>query len=205
MRAQSLPMSNIVLSESDKLGFIGELASDLNNFILVAKLTKLIVHRAQAGKPVPSFSIRIDIRTREEHELLNGENLGLFFVPAVKCAMIESRRALKFFGITEDRETGTLKAMIKKQYPTDIDITDFGLPLVKPTELLDVASKYKDAEKNLITTIRFTDKRFAHFTNFKDDLYMSTLQIVPLIIYQAYETFLFRPLRYPMPNDFIAG
>jgi hypothetical protein len=95
------------------------------------------------------------------------DNNRFFINPIIESGLIYSRVLLAFLGIGRDRKTGELRQTTKPKDPSDICLSDFGLPLVAVSEAVSGFSYASPLEVGAAFrhVIETANKTVAHLTS----------------------------------------
>jgi len=99
--------------------------------------------------------------------LILDESNRYFINPIIESGLIYCRVLLEFLGVSRDGKSGSLKQTSKPKKSGDICITDFGLPVVTPSEAVSgfAYASPREIELALQHVIETANKIVAHLTS----------------------------------------
>jgi hypothetical protein len=153
-----------LLNESEQEHiFRSKISLSLDNFSLAWRVAELLIEYAEAGLQPPRATVRL-LGTGRSVEI-PGRNCGFFTTPVIQMAILDSRRALDFFGVTRDSKLDSLKSITRRQ-DDDLGIEHFGLALISPQRLVETISRVVTTppEPLLVAIHRWSNKQLAHFS-----------------------------------------
>jgi hypothetical protein len=191
-------MSRLLSASEQEDIFRSKIGLSLDNFSLAWRVAELLIEYHEAGLPAPRATVRLLGAGRSVE--MPGQNCGFFTTPVIQMAILDSRRALDFFGITRDSKSDTLKSITKRQ-DDDLGIEQFGLPLVSPQRLVETITKVvtTPAEPLLVAVHRWSNKQLAHFTLSDASVTLEAIRDVSKAMIEAYLVFLFDALGHQRP------
>jgi hypothetical protein len=172
----------------------------LDNFSLAWRLLDVLIKYGAANLPPPRAIVHLCGQGPSVD--IPGTNCGFFVVPVVQMAILDCRRSLEFFGLTCDHKMKRLKPIKKRHYSNDLGIENFGLPWIKPNQLINTTALVVSApvEPILVRVHRWGNKKLAHFTTAQPVVTYQSIRDASKIMTEAYLRLLFDALNRPRPN-----
>jgi hypothetical protein len=196
-----------LLSKSEQEDILrSKIGLSLDNFSLAWRVAELLIEYREGGLPPPQALVRLRGAGRSVE--ISGQSCGFFTTPVIQMAILDSRRALDFFGITRDSKSDLLKPITRRR-DDDLGIEHFGLPLVSPQRLVEAVSSVvtTPAEPLLIAVHRWSNKQLAHFILSDASVTFQAIRDVSKSMIEAYLVFLFdalgrqRPIIQPVVTE----